>query len=282
MASARYAFYMTPDPPEEKHELTPKEKRQNYWHYHKWYYITGLAALAMVASFIYEVASQVEPDYQIGILSNYSVGDQTVVALEEHLTALADDRNGDNKIKVSVMEYVVSVAPDTVEIDSAAAAESAPSSGAVSTSPEAPAATGVDPYMQMAGLTKLTGDLQSGESMFFLTTDVEGYQRQFGAFAYNDGTAPAEEEAPDLTRMGVKWTDCATLANLPLGNMKLMDDSEGPAMQDLLQNHVLVRRVLNDTKSKKDEKADAYNEALDKFFSLLTTQTSPNDKEAIS
>ena len=45
--------------------------------------------------------------------------------------------------------------------------------------------------VQMANITKLSGDIDGGESMLFLVDDMEYFQEQYMLFAYNDGTSPA-------------------------------------------------------------------------------------------
>jgi len=44
-----------------------------------------------------------------------------------------------------------------------------------------------DPNVQMANITKLSGDIDGGESMLFLVDDMEYFQEQYMLFAYNDG-----------------------------------------------------------------------------------------------
>ena len=43
--------------------MTGKEKRENFWFYHKWHVIVGIVAALMVFSFVWEIATQVHPDY---------------------------------------------------------------------------------------------------------------------------------------------------------------------------------------------------------------------------
>ena len=38
--------------PRETKELTPAEKRKNWWHYHKWHILTGVVLAAALASLI--------------------------------------------------------------------------------------------------------------------------------------------------------------------------------------------------------------------------------------
>ena len=44
MAGEYYRWLARNEKPEEKRELTPKEKRKNWWHYNKWYVLLGILA----------------------------------------------------------------------------------------------------------------------------------------------------------------------------------------------------------------------------------------------
>ena len=180
MASPRYTLNIKPEdlqPEQPKHEMTGKEKRENFWFYHKWHVIVGIVAALMVFSFVWEIATQVHPDYTIGILTTTGVPMGTGEALAEQLKPYFDDRNGDGEVVVSVMEYTIGKDADSI----------------------------ADPNVQMANITKLSGDIDGGESMLFLVDDMEYFQEQYMLFAYNDGTSPAEGEKPDYARMGVRW-----------------------------------------------------------------------------
>ena len=48
---------------------TAKEKRANWWYYHKIQLGLGVVALALAVSIIYSIVSKVEPDYTIGLLT---------------------------------------------------------------------------------------------------------------------------------------------------------------------------------------------------------------------
>ena len=53
MASARYTLNITPDPPEEPpHEMTAKEKRENFWFYYKWHVIVGIFVVILLVMLV--------------------------------------------------------------------------------------------------------------------------------------------------------------------------------------------------------------------------------------
>ena len=55
--------------PEEKRELTPAEKRANWWHYHKWHVALGAVLLLAAGSILWHVlgVGQPHPDKPGGI-----------------------------------------------------------------------------------------------------------------------------------------------------------------------------------------------------------------------
>ena len=57
---------------------TPKSKSDNFWFYHKTHVIVGILIMLIVSWFIYDLASKVDPDYQIGIITNSSYPSETL------------------------------------------------------------------------------------------------------------------------------------------------------------------------------------------------------------
>ncbi len=56
--------------PDEKRELTPEEKRKNWWHYHIWHVVTGAALLVILCSIAWNALSTVEPDCQVAYVGS--------------------------------------------------------------------------------------------------------------------------------------------------------------------------------------------------------------------
>ena len=248
MASARYTLNIKPEdvqPDAPPREMTPKEKRENFWFYHKWHVIGGAVACVVVFSLIWEIVSQVKPDYTIGLLSSNGVPAGIGEVLGEQLTPYFDDRNGDGKVVVRVMEYTVA---------------------------RGETLNGIDPNVQMANTTKLMGDLDAGDSMLFLTDDLEYFEESYLLFAYNDGSVPEEDVQPDYSRMGVRWGDCPTLTALELGSAEDFAGVAGIDYQDFLQDFQLVQRFIDGTKLENNKDAAAYYAASVEKFGELTRQ----------
>lgn len=240
MASARYTLNIKPDAPEEPPKpMTRRQKWDNFWFYHKWHVIIGVAVALMVGLLVKDVVTKVEPDYTIGVLTTQSLPYSADETLGEKLATLCDDRNGDGKVEVQVLEYWIT--------------EDA-----------------IDPNTQMTMITKLMGDMQTGESMLFLTDDVAVFEEKYGIFAYNDGTAPEDFENADITGMGVAWEDCPALAGLDLGNTATLDGSEGEPLQDTMKNYTLVKRVYTGSTLEGDEELTAYYNSAAALFDAWT------------
>lgn len=150
---------------------TPKEKRQNWWYYHKLHVWIGLIAAAIVGSIIYSIASKVQPDYTVALMTTYNMPENGMRELKRCLTEYADDRNGDGKVEVHVMNYVFS--------------------GRMPNSS--------DQYNeQQASVTRFVADISMNDSMIFLHDENSflQFEEDFkGFFLYTDGSdMPAEAE----------------------------------------------------------------------------------------
>ena len=201
--------------PEEQRELTPEQKRKNWWHYHKWHLLIG-AALAVAAAGI--LASmlgigKVRPDYQIAYVGAARLPDATVEALEGALAAMGEDCNGDGRTVVRLNQYA------TGGTDAAS------------------------PYYGAAASTKVMADLKALDSYFFLLEDPQQFQLDYHILRRLDGTLPGEAET-GWEDCCLRWADCPTLANLALGEL----DGSGPGQslsgpaQSLFSGMYIARR----------------------------------------
>lgn len=56
------------------------------------------SVVALLGGFIHSMATKVDPDYTIGLLTSFTMPETGVQQLEECIAAYADDRNGDGKV----------------------------------------------------------------------------------------------------------------------------------------------------------------------------------------
>ena len=151
---------------------TPKSKWDNFWFYHKTHVIVGILIVLIVSWFIYDLASKVDPDYQIGIITNSSYPSETLDKLGEQLALHAEDLNGDGQVVVQVNGYPMAIGSDST--------------------------SEVDANTQMASVTRFSVDVQSGDSIIFMA-DEESFRNvmeMYSLWSYLDGTNP-EEGAED-------------------------------------------------------------------------------------
>ena len=168
--------------PDEPKELTPKEKRANWWHYHRIHFvIAGILILAAIG-FVKDVFMKTEPDYQIGYFSDIYMETEVELAVEERLAQLGEDLNGDGKVVVQLNSYVIN--------------EADPTSYTVQVS--------------------MVGDMSVGVSDYYLVTDPVTFQDDYGVLTMSDGSIFDVGMDPNLcVRYDVK--DCAVFDDLDFG-----------------------------------------------------------------
>lgn len=239
MASARYTLNIDPKDliPEKPRELTPREKAANWWHYH-WKLLLGLGVgLGLAIMGIVEVVTQEKPDYQIGIVSRYAVSEEVCARLETAFQALpaAKDRNEDGKVVVDVLSYQIDMRPQE-ELS------------------EDEMVVGQDPMVQIAGQTRLAGDIQTGSLGIVLTDDPERLQVLTGIVAGTDNQLLDDRESLEGADI-YRWSDCPVLTGLELGGVN--DIAGNPHdIQEICKDLSLVRRAEYDGKPAPEEAAD--------------------------
>ena len=135
-------------------ELTPRQRRQNWWHYYKWYVLLALLLLGIGASLLKSALhiGEILPDAQIAYVGESMLPEGTVQALEAALAAYGEDVNGDGRVKITLNQYVQ---PRNQEDSSYAA----------------------------AAQIRLMADLEGGESGLFLLQDYETFQTNYDILA---------------------------------------------------------------------------------------------------
>ena len=165
--------------PDEPKELTKKEKRANWWHYHWIPLVICVAVLAFVASFVWEIATKIEPDYQIAYFSDTALPSGAADIIEQKMQELANDRNADGHITVQVNQYVINE---------------------------------MDPTAHATQIS-LMGDISVGLSDFFLLTDPVDFQKNYGILTMEDGSVFEEGMDPSLC-IRHAWEDCQVLKEI--------------------------------------------------------------------
>ncbi len=168
MASYRYERDIKPEDlvQEKPRELTPAEARANWWHYH-WYYVALIAAAVLLLGyFVWNRVTEVKPDYTVAVVSRTNPDTAFLSELEERLESVAEDVNGDGKIKVEVKGIWLALDYDGGDVSLRKLMESSED--------------------------KLNSDFYLGESTVFIVDDPAAMEQKYGCFRLLDGTDPAE------------------------------------------------------------------------------------------
>ena len=77
--------------PEQAVELTPRQKWANWWDYHKWYVLLGVALLALAIYLGSRAlgAGQVLPDYQVAYVGSTALPEETATARTSRCSAVS-------------------------------------------------------------------------------------------------------------------------------------------------------------------------------------------------
>ena len=86
------------------------KKLENFWFYHKYHLLVGMAVLAVLLWLGFQRFAAPEPDYHIGIVRALPLREEELAALESRFTAAGEDRNGDGQVLVQLHTYYVSLA----------------------------------------------------------------------------------------------------------------------------------------------------------------------------
>ena len=138
--------------PEKPLELTKKQRRQNWWHYHKWHVLIGVAVVLIGADWGWNILTQVTPDYQIAYVGSVPLSEGDGASWETQLAAFGTDCNGDGKVVVQLKQYLASYE---------------------------------DAMYNAAANVRLLADLDGRESYFFLLEDPEKFQADYEVLEEN-------------------------------------------------------------------------------------------------
>lgn len=169
-------------------DLTPRQRLENWWCYHWYFVLAGLAAVGLAAYFASSWGSAVPEDYSVAWVGPYYLDEGTQQALEEALAAYGGDVNGDSQVVVRIHQIALDLR--AIEL------------------------RGTSGQQEYADLLALDADLNCGQSTIFLLEDPGAFQAYSGALLYMDGTEPPAGRL-DWENMVVSWQD--TVGPLPDG-----------------------------------------------------------------
>lgn len=235
---------------------TPKSKWENFWFYHKWHMLAVVVVAFIVGTLVYDISTKVDPDYQVALLTQENYPQEMLDQLSSELSKYGYDLNGDGSVIVQINSYVLVQGEET---------SSEPQDLEEATAQQ------IDPYTQMASVTKFSADLQTGESLIFLT-DNESFLQQSergGLFAYFDGSRP-EDGATDYENMRLPWSECKGLASIKLefGPDSFVTSEQA---QEYLDGLSLSMRAFEGTQLAEKKGKQAYYEQSKEFYDRLVS-----------
>lgn len=220
--------------PRETRELTPAEKRKNWWYYHKWHVVIGAVLAAIAVGLIRNAmgVGQTKPDYYAAYVGEEALPDDTAAAIENAFACLGEDLNGDGEVIVFLNQY-----PRSME----------------------------DPQAAMAVQVRLMVDLSEYESSFFLLDDPERFQQEYRSLSLLDGSLP--EEGDDSAQgKYLPWDQCPVLAGLDLGEY-----SYGPEGEKVTgDSNELVSKLFLARRGVWTEKNAPHPEGCEALWAALT------------
>lgn len=163
--------------------MTPAEARANWWHYH-WYYVLLIAAAVLAAGyFVWSRAVEVKPDYTVAVVGRADPDAAFLSELETRLEAVADDVNGDGKVKVNVKSIWLALDFETQDASLRQLMESSED--------------------------KLNSDFYLCESTIFIVDDPAAMEQRYGCFRLLDGTDPQEGDRVSIADFAVPMKETA-------------------------------------------------------------------------
>lgn len=204
MPSEYHKWLARNEKPEEKRELTEKEKRANWWYYHKTHVIVGALVVLLTVWFVYDtwIDVPVKPDLQIAYVGGQILPQDTVDVLQTALGAMMEDLNGDGQVLVRINQYQLSMESE-------------------------------DYMLLMAEQARLAADISECESFMYLMEDPSYVQKGYGPLAYPDGTAPGEEDLAS-EKLWMACKDCPVL-------MGLLEEKDQKLLSELFIARRVVR-----------------------------------------
>lgn len=214
---------------------TAREKRKNWWYYHKGYLLIGLIVAVIAASWIYSAFFRPKPDYSFGLVTSFSVPAEVRESLEKHIAQYADDRNGDGQVMVTVNSYIFG---DTLSSN--------------------------DYQAVQAAFTRFAGDATMGTNIIYFH-DEDGLlaleDSLQGFFQYNNGeTMP--EEAKDFENAMRPWSDFAGLAEFKAEGSELSNWTPEVVQELCGRLRVSVRAKDGSNIEKEDKLLKYYDDSL--------------------
>lgn len=108
------------------HVIVPKtfkEKLQNYWYHFKWYTISAVVVIAILAVLVAQCASRESYDFITVFYTYNAVSDEYIEKMEAYIEQYAQDIDGDGKVAVEVVNCSFDMSENNQKLNNAAFAK---------------------------------------------------------------------------------------------------------------------------------------------------------------
>lgn len=240
MVKEKYLPYVEPEKapePQKTPKELKKEKRENFWFYNKTKIIISIFVILAILFTWQPWVTNIDPDYSIGLMSQYYWGNEQLEELETMLAPYGEDLNGDGVVSINVSFYQLNATDD-----------SALEAGEV-----------------QAYLTRYIGELQTGDVIIYITDEVNAEQNGIGQGIFckadDELTLVEEGEEVELEDVAVNWRTCDAI-------------SKDPYFDNFAVDFYFAIRGKEGTIQNKDEE---YRVASEMFFRLIHNEPYDED-----
>ena len=177
--------------PREMPDMTPQQRRANWWHYHWFHVLIAALAAAVVLGIVWEQTGKERYDCSVALVTRYAATPAEIASIQAALEQTCPDYNGDGEVHVAINAIQIDYTSD--DMDEAAI------------------------QVMTTNVDKLNADFYTRQSGVFLLDDPENFQIAHGALAWLDGSTPPED-ALNWEDMTIPWKDWDGSAGVELDN----------------------------------------------------------------
>lgn len=177
--------------PREMPDMTPQQRRDNWWRYHWIHVLIAVLAVIVVAGVAWERLTRERCDCSVALVTRYAATAGEIASIQEALERICPDIDGDGEVHVAI--NAIQIDYTSTALDDAAI------------------------QVMTTNVDKLNSDFYTRQSGIFLLDDPENFQAAHGALAWLDGSAPPEG-ALDWENMTIPWNDWSGSAGVALDN----------------------------------------------------------------
>ena len=243
MMASEYIKYLTKD--EKKAEapppLSPKERRKNWFYYHKWHLIIGgiliIIALDLLRGALH--IGEVMPDVQIAYVGTRVLPDDLLAAASSELSALCPDANGDGRSVVQINSYPF---PETVAGDDTILT------------------------LRNSSQVRLMAGLEECSSFLLLVDDPAAFEEAYHILAQKNGEPPVTEadSVKNPENYTFRWEESPALSALTAEDGAMSQASGAdPDILSYLNQLAIGRRIQT------EERSVRYPEACEAFWNAI-------------